>query len=143
MDGDARIEVVAVIPILSLGPQVGDALACLERPILPFVAESIAASLTPRGRRPDIASQQLEEYRLAGTVRTGQQPPLPRTELEPHVAQSPVTTEPHARVVDLDGAQAWRLPVRQSPRQRYTSPSGCTRPSSTSLIAWASSEYRA
>jgi hypothetical protein len=114
---DAQVELATIIAILSLGSQVRDALAGGQRLLLPLAVDAIQPPLEPGGRRPEVATQQLEQHRLACAVRPDQQPALPGAQFERHVPQRPVASEAHARPFEPDRGQAGGRGFPQSPCQ--------------------------
>ncbi len=138
-----QVPFVALVTILPLGPEVRNAIACQRRLLETIAAEDIRAALTPRRRRPHVAAQQLQQHRLAGAVRPGQQPVLaaPQVEGEPSHGQVPAIA--HADPFELDALQARAAPPADThgPSHVQVSPLRAARPSSWSLMACARSEY--
>ena len=133
---DVEPRFVAHVPILPLGTEVGDAFSRKQR-LLEHVAiaQVIAAGFASGGRRPHVATQQLEQDGLAGAIRSEQQPVLTGTNLERNIAQGPVPAEPDARVADFDALEpaSGRHGPAHAASHVQRSPSCATRRSSTSF----------
>ncbi len=127
---------VAHVPVLPLRTEVGNATGRKHGLRQHFaIAQVIAPRFAARRRGPHVTAQQLEQDRLAGTVRAEHQPALTGAQVERDIPQRPVPAEADTRGRDFDPFEPSR--GRHGPAHAAShvqrSPSCATRRSSSSF----------